>query len=248
MSVDQRPEAPPGPFLADVGNPAPQARDEVVDDTRRIDRLTRRGLRLARFTVAYNLVEAGVAITAGVLAGLVSVVGLGIDAGIESVAGVLIALRLAARLRRGETDARKELRTLRMVAVAFFALAGYMTVEGIRVLASGATPERSPLAIGLLVVSLVVMPLLAGAKRRVGVALNDPLILSDAAETRVGILLSVSTLLGLVVFVLTGAAWVDALAGFVVAAFAIHEGLEAWTGELGEERHLDPAAEAACED
>ena len=208
------------------------SRPEVETPERTTERLTRRGLRLAQFTVAYNVVEGAVAITAGILAGLVSVIGFGIDSGIESIAAVLVGLRLAARLRHGAADERKERITLRLVAVTFFLLAGYVTVEGIRSLVVGETPESSPLAIGLLVASLVVMPLLAAAKRRVGLALADPLILADAAETRICVLLSVSTLAGLVIFALTGAAWVDPVAGFVIAAFAVHEGREAWEGEL----------------
>ena len=208
------------------------SRPEVETPERTTERLTRRGLRLAQFTVAYNVVEGAVAITVGILAGLVSVIGFGIDSGIESIAAVLVGLRLAARLRHGAADERKERITLRLVAVTFFLLAGYVTVEGIRSLIVGETPESSPLAIGLLVASLVVMPLLAAAKRRVGLALADPLILADAAETRICVLLSVSTLAGLVIFALTGAAWVDPVAGFVIAAFAVHEGREAWEGEL----------------
>lgn len=203
------------------------------------ERLTRRGLRLAQFTVAYNVVEGVVAIAAGVAAGLVSVIGFGIDSGIESISAVLVGLRLSARLRHGRADERKELITLRLVAITFFLLAGYVTVEGVRSLVTGATPESSPVAIGLLVASLVIMPLLAEAKRRVGVALADPLILADAAETRICVLLSVSTLVGLVVFSLTGAGWVDAVAGFVIAAFAIHEGREAWEGELAHDHGHD---------
>ena len=80
---------------------------------------------------------------------------------------------------------------------------------------------------------MVVMPVLAVAKRRVGVALGgDPLILADAAETKVCVLLSISTLAGLLLFQLTGAAWLDPVAGFVIAGFAVHEGIEAWHGEL----------------
>ncbi len=214
-----------------------------MSDTRAVattHALTRRGLRLAQFTVAYNVVEGAVAIAAGLAAGLVSVVGFGIDSGIESIAGVLVALRLAARLRDGRTepserDERRERRALRLVAVTFFLLAAWVTVEGIRSLAAGETPDSSPLGVGVLVASLVVMPLLAAAKTRVGRALgNDPLILADAAETRICVLLSVSTLAGLVAFQLTGAAWLDPVAGFVIAAFAIHEGREAWEGELVE--------------
>ncbi|GAA1724697.1 cation transporter [Isoptericola hypogeus] len=194
--------------------------------------LTRRGLRLAQATVAYNVVEGVVAIGAGVAAGLVSVVGFGIDSGIESFAGVLVAMRLSARLRHGEADPRKERRALRLVAVTFFLLAAWVTVEGVRSLVATETPDSSPVAVVVLVASLVVMPLLAAAKLRVGRALGDPLILADAAETRICVLLSVSTLAGLVAFWLTGAAWLDPVAGFVIAAFAIHEGREAWEGEL----------------
>lgn len=199
------------------------------------ERLTRRGLRLAQFTVGYNVVEGAVAITAGLAAGLVSVVGFGIDSGIESIAAVLVALRLSARLRHGRTDEHQEKVTLRLVAVTFFLLAAYVGFEGVRSLLAGETPESSPVSVVVLVLSLIVMPILAAAKKRVGTALGDNLILADAAETRICVLLSVATLAGLIVFALTGAAWVDPVAGFVIAAFAIHEGREAWEGELVED-------------
>ncbi|RYZ32786.1 MAG: cation transporter [Propionibacteriaceae bacterium] len=200
------------------------------------EQLTRRGLRLAQFTVAYNVVEGAVAITFGLLAGLVSLVGFGLDSGIESVSAVLVGLRLAARLRHGEADEVKERRALKAVAVTFFLLAIYVVVEGIRSLLGSETPEHSTVGIVLLALSIVVMPALARAKRRVGERLGgDPLILADAAETRICVLLSISTLIGLVVFTLTGAAWLDPVAGFVIAIFAVKEGLEAWEGELVED-------------
>lgn len=199
------------------------------------ERLTRRGLRLAQFTVGYNVIEGAVAITAGLMAGLVSVVGFGIDSGIESIAAVLVAIRLAARLRHGHADERKERIALKLVASTFFLLAAYVTIEGIRSLVGGEEPESSPLAIGLLVASIIVMPVLAAAKKKVGTQLKDNLILADAAETKICVLLSISTLLGVGLFALTGAAWLDPVAGFVIAAFAIHEGREAWEGELVED-------------
>jgi len=199
------------------------------------EQLTRRGLGLAWFTIGYNVAEGAVAVTAGALAGLVSLVGFGIDSGIESISAVLVAMRLLARLRHGTVDEAREHRALRLVAVTFFLLAGYVLVEGIRSLLVGEVPDTSVVGIVVLVASLVVMPLLAAAKRRVGVALGgDPLILADAAETRLCVLLSVSTLAGLVLFQLTGAAWLDPIAGFVIAGFAVHEGIEAWRGELVE--------------
>lgn len=195
--------------------------------------LTRRGLHLAQFTVAYNLVEGVIAVTAGLMAGLVSVVGFGFDSGIESMSALLVWARLSARLRDGEIDLRRERRALRLIAVTFFVLAAYVTVEGVRALVDGDEPDSSPVSIVLLVASIIVMPVLAAAKQRVGVALGgDRLILADAAETRICVFLSVSTLLGVVLFQMTGAAWLDPVAGFVIAGFAVREGLEAWEGEL----------------
>lgn len=200
------------------------------------EHLTRRGLRLAQFTVAYNLVEGALAISVGLMAGLVSLVGFGLDSGIETAASVLVGLRLAARLRHGEADEAKERRTLKAVAITFFVLAAYVTVEGVRALIVGEAPESSTVGIVLLVASVIIMPLLARAKRRVGLALGgDQVILADAAETRICVLLSISTLVGLGLYALIGAAWLDPVAGFVIALFAVHEGREAWEGELVEE-------------
>jgi divalent metal cation (Fe/Co/Zn/Cd) transporter len=204
------------------------------------ERLTRRGLRLAQFTVVYNVAEGAVAITAGLLAGLVSLVGFGVDSGIESLAAVLVGLRLSARLRHGSTDEGKERRALKAVAVTFFVLAAYVLIEGVRSLLGDEEPDTSAVGLLLLAASIVVMPLLARAKRRVGLALGgDPLVLADAAETRICVLLSISTLAGLGLYALTGAAWLDPVAGFVIAAFAVHEGREAWEGELVEDDDED---------
>lgn len=201
-------------------------------DAAETEQLTRRGLRLAQFTVAWNVVEGVVAVTAGLIAGLVSVVGFGFDSGIESAAAVLVGLRLAARLRHGTTDPRKERITLRFVAATFFVLAAYLIVEGIRALLDGEAPDSSPVGIGVLLASVIVMPFLARAKARVGQRLGDPLILADAAETRFCAFLSLSTLVALVVYAFSGWIWLDPIAGFVIAGFAIKEGLEAWEGEL----------------
>jgi divalent metal cation (Fe/Co/Zn/Cd) transporter len=201
--------------------------------------LTRRGLRLAKFTVAYNVVEGVVAIAAGLTAGLVSVVGFGIDSGIESIAAVLVGLRLAARLRHDDPDEHQERLSLKLVAVTFFVLAAYVTIEGVLALIGGKHPDSSPVSIALLVASIIVMPVLAAMKRRVGLQLGDNLILADASETRICLLLSVVTLLGVGLCQLTGAAWLDPVAGFFIAAFALREGREAWEGELFDEDRED---------
>jgi divalent metal cation (Fe/Co/Zn/Cd) transporter len=193
-------------------------------------------LRLAQLTVVYNVVEGVLSVAAGLTAGLVSLVGFGFDSAIESTIAVLVALQLTARLRHGRADEEKERRTLKAVAITFFVLAAYIVVESIRSLAGGETPEQSPLGLGILTASAVFMPILAAAKRRVGERLaGDRLILSDAAETKICWYLSISTLLGLGLFSLTGAAWFDPLAGFVIAVFAVNEGREAWEGELVED-------------
>jgi len=200
------------------------------------ERLTRRALRLAQFTVGYNVVEGAVALSAGLVAGLVSLVGFGFDSGIESAVAVLVGLRLAARLRHGEADQRKERRTLRAVALTFFVLAAYVVFEGVRSLVDDEPPDQSLVGILLLSASIIVMPVLAAAKHRVALQLGgDKLILADAAETKICVLLSISTLLGLGLYSITGATWLDPVAGFVIAAFAIHEGREAWEGELVED-------------
>lgn len=200
-----------------------------------VEHLTRRGLRLAQFTVVYNVAEGVLAVTFGLLAGLVSLVGFGADSGIEVAASVLVAIRLSARLRHGEADEAKERRTLKAVAVTFWVLAAYVIIEGVRDLVAGEAPEPSTVGIVLLVLSVLIMPVLAAAKRRTGQRLGDQLILADAAETKICVLLSISTLIGLVAFAITGQGWLDPVAGFVIAAFAINEGREAWEGELVED-------------
>lgn len=201
-------------------------------------RLTRRALRLAQFTIAYNVLEGMLSIIAGITAGLVSVIGFGLDSGIESAVAILVAVRLVARLRDGHADERREKMTLRFVAITFFALAAYMVVDGVRSLVVGEPPTTSLLGIIVLSASVIVMPILAAMKKRVGTQLGDKLIVADAAETRICVLLSLSTLIALIVFAVTGAAWLDPVAGFVIALFAINEGRGAWEGEL-DDHHED---------
>ena len=204
-----------------------------------LTRLTRRALRLAQFTIVYTVLEGVLSITAGITAGLVSVIGFGLDSGIESAVAILVAVRLVARLRHGHADERREKLTLRFVAITFFALAAYMVLDGVRNLMVGDAPTTSMLGIIVLSASVFVMPILAAMKKRVGTQLGDRLMLADAAETRICVLLSLSTLIALIVFAVTGAAWLDPVAGFVIALFAINEGREAWEGEL-ELKHDEP--------
>lgn len=193
----------------------------------------RRAVRLEQLTIGYNLVEMVIAVAAGLTAGLISLVGFGIDSGIEVAAASVVLHRLYAELRHGEVDEVKERRALRFIALTFFALAAYVTYEGVSRLFGDETPDTSLVGILLLAASVVIMPWLARAKRRAGEALGSRLVIADAAETRLCAWLSVSTLFGLLAFTAFGWTWVDAVAGFVIACFAVIEGKEAWDGEIG---------------
>lgn len=207
-----------------------------------------RALRYAQVTIAYNVVEGIIAVTAGLLAGSVALVGFGFDSWIEVTAATIVLIRLRAEIRGGTVDDLKERRALRMVALTFFALAVYVTVEGVRDLVTGAVPEVSPAGIALTALSVVVMPLLARAKRRVGKEMGSRLVLADAAETKLCAWLSVSTFAGLAGYAIAGWTWMDPAAGFVIAAFALMEGREAWEGELACERGLARGSGCAATD
>lgn len=198
-------------------------------------RLAQIAVGLAWFTIVYNVVEGVIAIAAGTIAGAISLIGFGVDSGIEVVAAAVVLVRLTAELRGAEPDERKEKLALRFIAVTFFLLAAYLVVEGIRSLVVSEVPDSSPIGIVLTGVSILVMPVLALAKRRVGTKLGSRLVLADAAETALCAWLSVSTFVGLGAYALFGWTWLDAAAGFVIAIFAVMEGREAWEGELDHE-------------
>lgn len=192
----------------------------------------RRAVAYEGVTIGYNVLEGVVAVGAGLVAGSVALTGFGVDSGIEVAAAVVVVTRLLAELRGGGVDERKERLALRFIALTFFALAVYVLVEGARDLLTGAEPDTSVVGIALTAASIVVMPWLARAKRRVGEQLGSRLVIADAAETKLCALLSVSTFLGLLGYAIFGATWIDSVAGFVIAYFAIREGREAWAGEI----------------
>ena len=194
--------------------------------------LAKRAIRLEQATIAYNVAEGVIAVTAGVAAGLVSLIGFGIDSGIEVAAAAVVLHRLLADIRGGEVDEAKERRALKFVALTFFALAAYVVVEGVRNLLVGEVPDTSTAGLILTGASVVIMPTLARLKQQAGEALGSPLVIADAAETRLCAWLSASTFVGLLAFALVGWTWIDSVAGFVIAYFAIREGHEAWEGEL----------------
>lgn len=192
----------------------------------------RRAVRLEQATIGYNAAEGVIAVAAGLAAGLVSLIGFGADSAIEVAAAAVVLTRITAEARGKGIDHVKERRALRFVAVTFFALAAYVTVGGVRNLLAGATPDTSAVGVALTAVSVVLMPGLAHLKQRAGEEMGSRLVIADAAETRLCAWLSVSTLFGLVAFAVFGWTWLDPVAGFVIAWFALKEGREAWEGEI----------------
>lgn len=191
-----------------------------------------RAISLERFTIGYNVVEGLIAVTFGVIAGSIALTGFGFDSWIEVTAAAVVLRRLRAEVAGGAPDEAKERRALRVVAVTFFVLAIYVTVEGVRDLAMGDEPSITVVGMVLTALSAVVMPALARLKQAAGEAMNSRLVLADAAETKLCAWLSVSTLAGLAGFAAFGLSWIDPFAGFVIAYFAVREGREAWEGEL----------------
>jgi divalent metal cation (Fe/Co/Zn/Cd) transporter len=194
--------------------------------------LHRRAVRLEQFSIAWMLIEAGVAVTAGLIAGSLALTSFGFDSVIELISAVLVLRRLHAEPAGGLPDERAERRVLRIIAVTFFVLAAYVVIGSVIDLATRTHPESSPVGIGLTISSLLVMPLLGWRKRRVGTLLGNPLVQADAAETILCATLAATTLLGLVLFTTLGWWWADPIAALTVAYFAVREGREAWHGEL----------------
>jgi divalent metal cation (Fe/Co/Zn/Cd) transporter len=186
----------------------------------RTARLRQRGFRLEYATMTWMTAEAAVAITAGVIASSIALVGFGLDSVIEFFAAAIVIWQL-----RGED---RETRAVRLIGVTFFALAVYLTVGGIRDLAGHSRPEQSIPGLAVTAAALIVMPLLAVAKRRTGNALGNRTLIADSAETAFCALISAATLLGVGLNAWLGWWWADPVAALVVAALAVKESLEAW--------------------
>lgn len=194
--------------------------------------LARRAVRLEFFTIIWNSIEAIVALSAGAVAGSVALTGFGGDSLIEVAAAAVVTARLMAGLRGAEPDEGKERRALRIIAGTFVALAVYVTLSGLRDLLTHSEPDSTVVGVALTALSLVVMPLLARAKRRTGTALGNRLVVADAAETSLCAYLSASTLGGLLLNAVFGWWWADPVAGFFIAAVAVREARETWHGDL----------------
>jgi divalent metal cation (Fe/Co/Zn/Cd) transporter len=189
-------------------------------------RLGRRAQLLAGASVAYNTIEAVIAILAGAVAGSVALIGFGLDSIVEVSSGLIILWQFRHRLPES-----REQQALRLIALSFFGLAAYVTFESVRALVTRAEPEASPLGIGLAVASLLVMPFLSWAQRRTGRALHSTTVVADSTQTLLCTYMSAVLLGGLVLNATLGWYWADPAAGLVIAGIALKEGREAWRGE-----------------
>ncbi len=196
----------------------------------------RRGLRLEYFTIAWNSLEAIVAIGAGILAGSIALVGFGLDSVIEVVSGAILFWRLRAELGGADSEAseRAEQRALFAVGLSFFALGAYILYESGKKLWLRERPEESLVGLGLAVVSLVVMPALAVGKHRIAMRLRSRALAADAKETAICSYLSLTLLLGLGLNAWLGWWWADPVAALAMLPLVLHEGREAVEEALGE--------------
>ncbi len=185
----------------------------------------RRGRRLEYLTIAWNSVEAAVALIAGLLAGSIALVGFGLDSVIEVSSGAIVLWRLFADNERSERLA------LKVVGVSFLALAAYVAFDSVKTLWLREAPERSLPGIVLAAVSLIVMPLLARAKRRVAADIGSRALHADSRQTGLCAYLSAILLGGLVLNALLGWWWADPMAGLVMTPIIANEGREALRGK-----------------
>jgi divalent metal cation (Fe/Co/Zn/Cd) transporter len=188
----------------------------------------RRALWLVAATMAYNAIEAVVALWTGISAGSVALVGFGLDSVIELSAGAVVLWRmvLEARGSAGSRVAAAERRVHRFVGLTFFALAAYVAVQSVVTVGVGDAPSESRLGILLAVVSLTAMPLIAWGKFRAARAVNSRALEAEAKETLACSYLSLCLLLGLAANAVAGWWWADPIAAIFMVPWLIHEGRE----------------------
>lgn len=196
-------------------------------------RLRRRGFWLEYASMAWMTIEAAVAVIAGVIASSIALIGFGLDSVIEFFAAAVVIWQL-----RGVSEAR-ERRAVRLIGVSFFALAAYLAAEAIGDLVSRAKPEQSVPGLAVTAAALLVMPLLAVAKRRTGRALANRPLIADAAESVFCAFTSAAALAGVGLNAWLGWWWADPAAALVIAALAVREGIEAW-------QHDEDDLDAGC--
>ncbi|PTH86338.1 cation transporter [Streptomyces sp. A244] len=195
----------------------------------RRDVLARRIRVLVAATITYNVIEAVVAITAGTIASSTALIGFGLDSIIEVSSAAAVAWQFSAS-DHAVREAREQ-RTLRIIAVSFFALAAYVTVDAARALTGTGEAERSIPGIVIAALSLAIMPFLSAAQRKAGRELGSASAVADSKQTLLCTYLSGVLLVGLVLNATLGWSWADPIAALVIAAIAIKEGRDAWRGK-----------------
>lgn len=193
-------------------------------------RLVRRSQLYSRVTLLYNCAEGVLSIGAGVVAGSVALVGFGLDSVIEVIASVAALWRL-----RGDADLERrehaERIAVKVIGASFIALAIYVLVDAVHALATHEVPERSVLGIGITATSVIVMPFLARAKRRIAVKLGSRALSADAMQTDLCAYLSAIALLGVVLNAVLGWWWADPVAALAMVPIIGREGVQGWRGE-----------------
>ena len=200
---------------------------------------------LSWLSLVWMGVEGGIALFAGIVAGSIALIGFGIDSTIEGVASVIIIWRFTgARMLSHVAEERAQ----KLVAIQFFLLAPYVSYEAIAHLTSAERPEVSVLGMVLTTSSLIGMPLLGRAKRRVALKLGSQATHGEGTQNLLCAYLAAAVLAGLLGNALFGAWWLDPVAALFIAGVAVKEGLETWRGEgcCAAGPHLD--ASAACQD
>ncbi len=194
--------------------------------------MLRRGQMLEYFTIGWNSLEAVVAISFGIVAGSVALVGFGVDSVIESSSGAILLWRLFA----GE---ERERIALRLVGVSLLLLAAYVAFDAVKSLLFQEKPDESYIGIALAVASLIVMPILAREKRKVATRLNSQAMQADSRQTDICAYLSAILLGGLALNALVGWWWADPFAALVMIPIIAKEGVEALQGKTccGDECH-----------
>jgi len=188
--------------------------------------LARRIRLLVAATITYNIIEAGIAIVAGRAASSTALISFGLDSVIEVSSAAAVAWQFAGR----DPEAREKT-ALRIIAISFFALAAYVSVESVRTLLGTGEARHSTVGIALAAVSLAVMPGLSYAQRRAGRELASRTAVADSHQTLLCTYLSAVLLLGLGLNSLFGWSWADPVAALVIAAVAVKEGRDAWRGD-----------------
>ncbi|ROP30363.1 cation diffusion facilitator family transporter [Couchioplanes caeruleus] len=188
--------------------------------------LNRRSLHLAYATAGYNLLEGVVAVIAGAAASSTALLGFGLDSFVEVSSALVVIWQFRSRM----PETRERL-ALRLIAVSFFALAAWVAVDALRSLFDVEQAVTSPVGIAIAATSVVVMPLLVWAKRRTGRELGSATVVADSMQTMLCTYLSAIVLVGLLLNATLGWWWADPIAGLVIAAVAVREGVEMWRGE-----------------